>query len=170
MSYDLAVWEGARPATNEAALTTYNELMDRAEAMTEPQAPTPAIAGYVDALLSRWPDITDDAGEDSPWSDGPLINNANGGLFYFGMVFSMADEASEFAAQLARERGLVCFDPQEGRLRPSDEADGEPAEVSLGAVLCARCGKEIGANEPRAEEIGEEGFAHLACLFGSPSS
>lgn len=43
--------------------------MNRAEAMAEPEEPTPAIAEYVGALLERWPDITGDAGEDSPWSD-----------------------------------------------------------------------------------------------------
>jgi hypothetical protein len=33
------------------------------------------------------------------------------------MVFSQADDASDFAASLAREHGLVCFDPQGGNLR-----------------------------------------------------
>jgi len=79
--------------------------MDRAEAMAEPEGPTPAISEYVEALLQRWPDIGGDAGKDNPWSDGPLVSNSNGNLFYFGMIFRMADEASEFAARLAQERG-----------------------------------------------------------------
>src|SRR5437763_12516527 len=99
--------------------------------------PHPAIVADVHALLDRWPDITEDAGENSPWSDGPLIGNASGNLSYFGMVFSMADEASEFAVQLASQRGLVCFDPQLGRLRPFDDADGPPADVSLPSITCA---------------------------------
>ena len=73
------------------------------------------------ALLAKWPDITKD--EDSPWSDAPLMNNARGNVFYFGMVSSGAEEASTFAAALAKEQGLVCFDPQTGRLRPNDVDD-----------------------------------------------
>jgi hypothetical protein len=33
------------------------------------------------------------------------------------MVFSQADTASAFAAKLATEHGLVCFDPQSNELR-----------------------------------------------------
>lgn len=168
MSYDLAVWEGARPANNDEALSAYTELMDRAEAMPEPEPPSLAIAAYVQALLDHWPDITDDVGDESPWSDGPLLGNANGALFYFGMIFSMADEASEYAAQVAAERGLVCFDPQQGCLRPPGPADGRQADVSLQPVVCVSCGKLIEANEPRAESVGEDGYRHLACLFASP--
>ncbi|MFD8342316.1 hypothetical protein ACFV2C_08495 [[Kitasatospora] papulosa] len=46
----------------------------------------------------------------------PLINNASGPLFYFGMVFSKYQHAAQFAAERARTLGLVCFDPQDGRL------------------------------------------------------
>jgi hypothetical protein len=82
------------------------------------EPPTLAIRRYVEALLERWPDIETAEGEDSPWAVGPLMSDAIGPFFYFPMVFSMADEGSEYAAQLATEHGLVCFDPQLSRLRP----------------------------------------------------
>ena len=94
----------------------FDLYLERDEPPDEP--PTPAIRGYVKALLERWPDIDIDAGEDSPWATGPLMSEAVGPFFYFPMVFSMADEASEYAAQVAAEHGLVCFDPQLSRLRP----------------------------------------------------
>jgi hypothetical protein len=34
------------------------------------------------------------------------------------MRYSMAEEASAFAASLAHSMGLACFDPQVGTLRP----------------------------------------------------
>ena len=117
MSYDLAVWEGARPSSDEEAMTVFLALMDQLED-AEPQPPTAGIQAYVQALLARWPDITTDAGENSPWADGPLIGNASGASIYFSMVWSAADEASAFAAQLAARQGLVCFDPQLDALRP----------------------------------------------------
>jgi hypothetical protein len=114
MSYDLAVWEGEQPSDDATAAAEYMSLMDRMEA-EELGEPTPRIRAYVEALLARWPDITES--EDSPWADSPLMGNAAGPLVYFAMVFSQADEASSYAAALARDHGLVCFDPQLEGLR-----------------------------------------------------
>jgi hypothetical protein len=114
MSYDLAVWEGELPSDDEAALEQYESLMERMDA-EDLGEPTPRIRAYVEALLERWPDITVD--EDSPWSVSPLMAEAAGHLVYFPMVFSRAGEASEYAADLARRHGLVCFDPQMECLR-----------------------------------------------------
>ena len=124
MSFDLAVWEGERPATDEAATQIYARLMDEMDAGRFDRPPSPAIRAYVDALLDKWPDITSDEGEHSPWADGPLINNASGPSIYFAMVWSKADEAAEFAAQLAAEHGLVCYDPQAETLLPRHSKGG----------------------------------------------
>jgi hypothetical protein len=113
--YDLAVWEGERPADDEIARDVYNAMMELMEKDAD-VPPTPRIRAYVDALLERWPNINES--EDSPWSTSPLIDEANDSLIYFPMVFSMAEEASAFAADVASEYGLVCYDPQLERLRP----------------------------------------------------
>jgi len=120
VSYDLAVWEGERPASDEIAEQVFTEFADVYLESDEPpeEPPTPAIQRYIAALLQRWPDIDSDAGDASPWAVGPLISDASGPFFYFPMVWSMAEEASEYAARLAAEHGLVCFDPQVSRLRP----------------------------------------------------
>ena len=115
MTFDLAVWEGERPATDEAAAEIYEQLMDRLE-QGELEPPTERIRTYIAALLARWPDIDQEGGEDSPWADSPLIENAFGSAIYFAMVWSRADEAGEFAARTAQQHGLVCYDPQSERL------------------------------------------------------
>ncbi|MFJ1610752.1 hypothetical protein ACIOHS_46760 [Streptomyces sp. NPDC088253] len=46
-----------------------------------------------------------------------MIDSASGPLIYFGMSWSMAEEASAYAATLAASMGLVCFDVQQDRLR-----------------------------------------------------
>jgi len=112
MSYDLAVWVGEQPASDAEASAIYQRLMDDMESGVTDSPPSPRIAAFVEALLARWPDITEDGGEDSPWADGPMIGNAFGDAIYFSMVWSRADEASAFAAGVAREHELVCFDPQ----------------------------------------------------------
>ena len=85
------------------------------------EPPTPAIREYVAALLDRWIDMTEDDEDISPWSDGPLVDNASGPIIYFAMRYSMADEVSAAAARMAADRGLVCFDPQWDRRRPTAE-------------------------------------------------
>ncbi|GGZ88815.1 MULTISPECIES: hypothetical protein [Streptomyces] len=117
MSYDLAVWEGQRPADDRAAGRVFTDLFDR---YLEPDAdspPTERIAAYVAALVERWGDVTDDVKDASPWAAGPLIGGAGGPLVYFPMSWSRAEEVSAWAAALADSMGLVCFDPQQNRLR-----------------------------------------------------
>ncbi|MFJ3213357.1 hypothetical protein [Streptomyces flaveolus] len=84
--------------------------------MEEP--PSERIAAYVAALLERWCDITEDEEDTSPWATGPLIGEAGGPLIYFAMRWSMAEEATAYAAAVAEFMGLVCFDVQQDRLRP----------------------------------------------------
>ncbi|MFJ6393990.1 hypothetical protein ACIQJT_41170 [Streptomyces sp. NPDC091972] len=115
MSYDLAVWEGERPANDKIASRIFNDLYDRYLDSETQEPPSERIAAYVAALLERWCDITEDREETSPWSVGPLMDSASGPLMYFGMGWSRAGEASAYAADLADSMGLVCFDVQEGR-------------------------------------------------------
>jgi hypothetical protein len=106
------VWVGEAPATDAEARNTYLRMASEYLESDETFEPHPALVAFCDELLSHWPDITTDAGDDSPWSDGPLANNITGPLFYFGMSYSQADDAIPWIVQVARRRGLVCFDPQ----------------------------------------------------------
>jgi len=117
VSYDLAVWEGDRPADDAAAAAEFRALYARFVEPGETVEPTARIAAYVAALLDRYPDIDSEAGDDSPWSSAPLLGEASGPLLYFPMVWSRCDEVSAWAAELAGQHGLNCYDPQLDRLR-----------------------------------------------------
>jgi hypothetical protein len=124
MSYDLAVWEGERPSDNEAAAKFYVErIVPQIEEydLSKPVPPTPRIMAYVEALLTRWPDIKvvgdDVLNVDCPWSVSPLMGDAIGWFVYLPMQWSRAAEASAFAAEVARQHGLICYDPQTESLR-----------------------------------------------------
>ncbi|MFF5933901.1 hypothetical protein [Streptomyces sp. NPDC012508] len=118
MSYDLAVWEGVRPADGKSARQSFSDLYDRYLDGEVKEPPSKRITAYVAALLDRWCDLTEDEEDTSPWSTGPLIDEASGPLIYFPMRFSMAEEASAYAAAVAESMGLNCFDVQQDRLRP----------------------------------------------------
>ncbi|PJN01490.1 hypothetical protein CG740_20160 [Streptomyces sp. CB01201] len=118
MSYDLAVWEGERPADDKTAGRDFDDLYDRYIDSEVEEPPSERIAAYVAALLERWCDLTEDEEDTSPWSTGPLIGEASGPLIYFPVRWSMAEEASPYAAAVAESMGLICFDVQQNRLRP----------------------------------------------------
>ena len=120
VSVDLAVWEGDRPPTDSEGATTLDALYDRYIEREYPTEPTARIREFVQALVGRFPDLTelgDDEVDDSPWADGPLIGNASGPFIYFSMVSNRAaDGAWAHAVSTAAELGLVAFDPQSGTL------------------------------------------------------
>jgi hypothetical protein len=117
VGYDIAVWEGERPASDEAALEKYNEMWARYEDTDE--AASPSVLSYIGELTAKYPDLDDlpdDEVDDSPWADSPLQGNVMGPFFYFALVPSKADETVPFIAETARRHELVCFDPQQERL------------------------------------------------------
>jgi hypothetical protein len=118
MSYDLAVREGERPANDRTAGRVFTDLFDRYLETKVCGPPTERLTAYVAALVKRWGDVTEDVEDASPWSAGPLIGGAGGPLVCFPMHGSRAEEVSAWAAALAESTGLVCFDPQQNRLRP----------------------------------------------------
>lgn len=120
MSVDLAVWEGPTPASDAEASKVFEELYARHIESGDETQPTERIAAYVAALLARFPDLTeldDEAIDDNPWADGPLINNAIGPFIYFSLVTNEAVETAwTHSVATARSMGLVAFDPQSGAL------------------------------------------------------
>lgn len=115
MSYDLVVCVGERPADADAD-EWYEQLMEAFEVVENDETPpNPKLVAYAEALLARWPQNADDLG---PWVVGPLIADAVGDVFPFGVRFEYANEVVPYAGELAQRHGLVCYDPQEGRLRP----------------------------------------------------
>jgi hypothetical protein len=117
MRYDLAVWEGERPADNEQATQVFQSLCDRYIEAEERELPTDLILRFVGALLEKWGSVTVDA-ERPPPSTGPLLMEANGPFIYFPMAYSRRRVVPAEAAEIAAAMGLVCYDPQLGQLRP----------------------------------------------------
>jgi len=112
MSYDLAVWEGARPESDELALAHYQRQMALADALYEsrqpPAPPTAAIAELLQAVTARFP--ADE--EDGVWSVPPSAADVGGSFAYLTMTFPGAARAGDAVVEMALARGLVVFDPQ----------------------------------------------------------
>ena len=115
VSDDLAVWDGERPLDDDEAGSVFDELYERyleSEHVVVP--PTSRIKAFVEALVERYPDDVDGS---VVWASPPVINEASGPIVYLLMSYSKAEEVSGYAPSMAREHGLVCFDPQGESLR-----------------------------------------------------
>lgn len=115
MSYDVAVWDGSRPANDDEAIETFERLMDADEARDDEHGEplTPTIDAFLADLLARWPDLDEPSGEGSPWAISGIREDASGPLCYLCMTNTpLLDEAVAYIAELARKHGLVAFDPQ----------------------------------------------------------
>jgi hypothetical protein len=114
VSYDLVVWEGARPRDDGEAGAVFDELHERyLDSEDQAVEPTPGIVAYVEALVEQYPDDV----HGSPWASPPVIDEAAGPIVYLLMSYGRAEEVSEFAASLAQDHGLICYDPQGETLR-----------------------------------------------------
>ncbi len=123
MTYDLAVWEGRRPASAAAASAEFERRMDATEVAFDqasgPPPASPAIRRFVEAALARFPEATEHPGDECPWASAPLIEEAFGDLIYLPMTFQGADYARDVLAGIAQDLGLVCYDPQIEELLPA---------------------------------------------------
>jgi hypothetical protein len=115
VSYDVAVWVGPQPVSDETAREEFRRRSSRGQRVK----PSAAIAGYVAALTARYPDLGDEDGE-SPWAAGPLLEEADGDFIYIAISASAPADVLRYAVEVATHRGLVCFDPQAGKILTPD--------------------------------------------------
>jgi hypothetical protein len=111
----MAVWVGSRPDSDGAATGTFRALTELVEQGTDEQ-PHLTLIAFVDELLARYPDLTEDAARDCPWSIGPLKDEIIGSFLYIPMGYGSVEDVVPFIVDRATAHGLVCFDPQTERL------------------------------------------------------
>ena len=143
MSYDLAVWEGDRPASDEVAYTTFQALYEKYVQAEEPVQPSPRLTAYVEALLARWPDLTEEAGEESPWSTGPHIREAIGPFMYFPMGGAEPRKPGPSPLTLPRRMALCATTRKWNDSGPNSSAADTDGRA-VGALPAGRGGRDGG--------------------------
>lgn len=121
MGYQLAVWEGPRPADDEAGGARF-QAMAAQHLVDEPTEPTPAICKFVEALTTIWTDDPQDPrSERSPWKGSPVLGDASGPIVFLNLRLRAELIVSTVIASIAEDHGLVTFDLMVGMLRPVSE-------------------------------------------------
>lgn len=111
MNYDLAVWEGPRPADHDEAARHCDAALKAMEA--EQRQPTAAMGAFISALLSVWPD-QDSESDDCAWAEAPLLpRSVSGSAAYLSMKRDLGKtKVAPDVIRLASQHGLNVFDPQ----------------------------------------------------------
>lgn len=116
VSYDVAVWAGPRPTSDEAAAEEFELRSAVLDGDGDLGPASPALAAFVDELLSILPPLDEAEHPDSPWATGPEPGDISGDFAYLTMTYPGARAALDTVAAVAGRHGLVCFDPQEETL------------------------------------------------------
>jgi hypothetical protein len=135
MSYDLGVFFTSRPLSEDDAMERYSAYCSGDYShFLEPSA---QIDAFLKDLTDRYPQI-DDVPEDDldscPWS---IAFDVSEGHVVMAMVHSRSEEVAPFVVSLAETHGLVCVDPQDGRVLTAPAgllvAESEPSPAELAA-------------------------------------
>ena len=116
VSYDVAVWAGPRPASDESAEAEFERRAEVLDGDGDMRPASPAMAAFVDELLAILPALDESDHPDSPWATGPEPGDISSDFAYLNMTYPGARAALDTVVDVARRHGLVCFDPQEGTL------------------------------------------------------
>ena len=116
VSYDVAIWAGPRPSSNESATKEF----ERRAAVFDDEgtlAPaSPKLKEFVEELLTILPPLDESDDPASPWATGPEPGTVTGEFAYLTMTYPGARAALDTVIDVARRHGLICFDPQETAL------------------------------------------------------
>jgi hypothetical protein len=118
MSYDVAVWVGRRPTDDVEAEGEYVRRLEEIDDEAGP--PTPAMTAFLDELVTEV--AHHPSSGHSPWA-GPPLDDAAGDMAVLTLTPEGARVVPALCARIAAQHGLVCFDPQAGRLLETGHAD-----------------------------------------------
>ena len=115
MSFDLGVFYTVRPLSDEEAVNRYVAYCEEGN-LSPYIEPSDKISAFLKELTEQYPQIDDWLEEDidnCPWS---IEFDVSEGHILMPMVYSSAEAMYPLITSLAKKHGLVCIDPQSGKI------------------------------------------------------
>ena len=119
MSYTVDLIVGPLPVDNKKAWEKIEVL--RETYYDDNREKAPALIALHSVLTARYPCLRsyaddDPAVDESPWADGPMINNFMNEMGMLAISFSRADEVVPFIIKEANALGISVADGQSGEI------------------------------------------------------
>lgn len=134
MSFDLGVFYTDRPHSDDDAGERYVAYCGGGDLKPWIE-PSPRVAAFLKELAEQYPhiaEVPEQSVDGSPWA--AALDESEGHIL-MPMVFSWAERMYPIIVGLAEKHGLVCFDPQEGKIVTAppgihvDETDTPPVII-----------------------------------------
>jgi hypothetical protein len=117
MSFDLAIWVGDQPASDQEARKTFDRLMAEGEREISEgirPEPDPRLAKCVREITGSYSDGLVGLIFGSVWTSTPVT--PHGSIVYMNLRWGVKTKVLDFIAKTAAKHGLVCYDPQTSRV------------------------------------------------------
>ncbi|MFF7646728.1 hypothetical protein [Streptomyces canus] len=129
MSFDLGFWWEPQPIPPVEAAQKYSAMIAGEVGVASEH---PALDGFFGELISRFPDLTEENFETSPWV-APLYRTSE--CLIASISYPRQSEVSEFLLELASASGVTCYDPQSGNVHFPASGNSVTLEFSDGSVV-----------------------------------
>jgi hypothetical protein len=127
VSWTIEIASGAFSADEAEAWDELEFLREEDEQREYGTPPSAEMNALYERLTAKYPCITEDP--NSPWSDGPLINDFGDKLTTLGFVSSGMAEAYPFVIATATGMGFTVFDAADEKIhRPTGWQPTVPSE------------------------------------------
>jgi hypothetical protein len=108
MSWVIEITHVPVASVDEDAWEQLETLREEEEAHEYGEPPSEPLRRLYDRLTLKFPCIMEDP--NSPWADGPLINDFGDKLATVGVIVSRMEEALPFVIETATDMGFTVFD------------------------------------------------------------
>jgi len=117
MSFDLVIWVGDRPVSDQEARKTFDRLTAEVEREISEGIelkPDPRLVKCVREITGSYSDGLLGLIFGCVWTSTPLT--PHGSIVYLNLAWGVKTKVLDFIARTAAKHGLVCYDPQTSRV------------------------------------------------------
>lgn len=129
MSFDLGFWWEEQSISPAEAARKYGAMVEGDAGIADEH---PALETFYAELTSRFPDLTEENFEFSPWAS-PLYRT--GECVIVSISYPQQSETSEYLLGLASRSGVTCYDPQSGKVYIPKGGSLATLELADGSVI-----------------------------------